>query len=393
MDQYLAQTIGTCAYFAKCRQRESPEPHLVHRGIYNSPSLAKTPINKSVARKLGGTCRRFSLLFLSISALGIGLPACSAHRTELEGTAEYDALFSSGNHTAELQTLMGAIRIIYHTAYYDKYLLPATAQIGPSKIDTESLEEITRPEPMVHSASATATVISYKHPHIALLSCAHLFDSPDTILAYHATQTQAKHIQSVAIKRDERIVVPGFKSGNPWLILAQDRKQDIAILGRELAYQPTEAIDVFAPHIGQSKTLGWGTFIYLLAYPKGVKTITRGIVSQPNKDKRGAFLVDALFNQGSSGGIVLASKGEGARFELVGMAVSVSGYEERVLVPAKDNDVDETAPFTGEIAVSTRTVIDYGITNVVSTEAILELIAQNRAALLERGYDLDFSVP
>jgi hypothetical protein len=66
------------------------------------------------------------------------------------------------------------------------------------------------------------------------------------------------------------------------------------------------------------------------------------------------------------------------------MAVSVSGHEESVLIPTADKDYDETATFEGKISVSNRTIIDYGITQVVSSEAIAELLNQNRRSHRKR---------
>lgn len=186
-------------------------------------------------------------------------------------------------------------------------------------------------------------MISCKNRRIALLSCAHIFASPDTLATYYTDGSSGDYVQSIAIKNDQKITVPGFPSGNPWQLLLQDRERDIAILGREFPFLPKISVAVFDYPFGRGKELGWGTLIYLLGYPRRVKTITSGIVSQPDRDGEGSFTTDALFSSGSSGGIVLAVRDGSPHFERVGMAVSVSGFSERVLAPAEDKDFDETA--------------------------------------------------
>ena len=65
----------------------------------------------------------------------------------------------------------------------------------------------------------------------------------------------------------------------------------------------------------------------------GHKMITRGIVSNTRDDKSDSFLIDALFNRGFSGGIILAIRDGVPNFELVGMAKSVSAKNEYLLTP------------------------------------------------------------
>ncbi|MCK7529466.1 MAG: hypothetical protein MZV64_73895 [Ignavibacteriales bacterium] len=47
--------------------------------------------------------------------------------------------------------------------------------------------------------------------------------------------------------------------------------------------------------------------------------VTKAIVSNPSRDESGSFLVDAVVNNGMSGGLVLAIKDGVPNFEMVGM--------------------------------------------------------------------------
>ena len=87
-------------------------------------------------------------------------------------------------------------------------------------------------------------------------------------------------------------------------VLAIDRKSDIAILGKEIEGEKPNNIKVFPYLMGDSKELEWGSFVYIMGFPLGHAMITRGIVSDPYKIRKGSFLIDAVFNQGFSGGPV-----------------------------------------------------------------------------------------
>ena len=117
--------------------------------------------------------------------------------------------------------------------------------------------------------------------------------------------------------------------------------------------------------------------------------ITKGIVSQPNRDKKGSFLVDALFNKGFSGGIVLAIRDGVPNFELVGMAGSVSADINYLMVPPeniKETEFDPRIPFNDDIFVKAEKTINYGITFIISSEIIREFLLENRKSILGRGY-------
>jgi hypothetical protein len=117
--------------------------------------------------------------------------------------------------------------------------------------------------------------------------------------------------------------------------------------------------------------------------------ITRGIVSNPKSVDSGSFLVDALFNRGFSGGLVLAIKDGVPNFELVGMAKSVSAHSEYILRPEKTPDqhkYDPALPYLGEIHVELKREINYGITHSLSMEAIRDFFRANEDHLHKLGF-------
>jgi S1-C subfamily serine protease len=170
-------------------------------------------------------------------------------------------------------------------------------------------------------------------------------------------------------------------------ILLIDNENDIAILNKELTSSSITQIPVLKYPFGKARELEWGSFVYLIGYPMGYKVITKGIVSQPDRDKKGSFLIDALFNRGLSGGILLAVRDGVPNFEVVGITASAAAETDTVLVPEKNKNYDETIPYEGKIYVDNKKNINYGLTKAISADAILTLIKANQEDLSKKGYD------
>jgi len=168
------------------------------------------------------------------------------------------------------------------------------------------------------------------------------------------------------------------------------------LLGKTFESEPFPRPRVFMYPAGRARELEWGTFVYLFGYPTGHKMVTKAIVSSPRKDRHGAFLVDAVFTPGFSGGIALAIRDGVPNFELVGIVKLVSGRSTYVLVPPSDDattEFDPLVPYTGDIYVQKRTEIEYGIVQAVPVETILEFIDAHRGDLASRGYTVTFAQP
>jgi hypothetical protein len=119
--------------------------------------------------------------------------------------------------------------------------------------------------------------------------------------------------------------------------------------------------------------------------------VTKAIVSNPNRDKYGSFLTDAVFNRGFSGGIVLAIRDGVPNFELVGMMKLVPGHQHYYLSPAKEGEqleFDPNIPFTGDVYAESRVDIIYGVAPAIPAEMIVEFLKSNEETLIDQGYDL-----
>ena len=303
----------------------------------------------------------------------------------------YDSEFPYKNCSKELLEISEAVTKVFCNSYYKNYYFAPERRITPKDINKKLLATADALVELKSTVSGTATAIYYQANRIAILTCWHVVTKPDTILNYFSFEDNPnkKYVQTISVKQKQVILVYGMPEDGVFDILLTDDENDIAILGKELKSSTFAQIPVLKYNFGKAKELEWGSFVYLIGYPMGHKVITRGIVSQPDRDKRGAFFIDALFNRGLSGGILLAVRDGVPNFEVVGITTSAAAETETVLVPDRNKNYDETVPYDGKIYVDNKKNINYGITKAIAAEAILKLIRENREFLLKRGYDFN----
>ena len=102
------------------------------------------------------------------------------------------------------------------------------------------------------------------------------------------------------------------------------------------------------------------------------------------------FLIDAVFNRGYSGGIVLAIRDGVPNFELVGLVRSVPAEYEYIVRPLTmehDMDYNPLIPYNGETYVDKIQTLRMGITKVIGIEIVKEFIDKNKEFLLSEGYN------
>ncbi|BDQ03454.1 serine protease [Ignavibacterium sp.] len=307
---------------------------------------------------------------------------------------QYDSEFPYRSTSDELEKISNAIQRIISSAFYRVYVFPKDANITLEELGRQKLEKLAEREILIdNSSSGTALVVYSENGNVALVTCSHTINFPDTLIAYKADTkgNPTKFIESISIKERQVVYVAGFPEGSTVDILLDDPKTDIAILGRKYGVQSGVRFPTFKFRIGKAKDLSWGTFVYLLGFPMNNKMITKGIVSSPNKDDIGSFLVDAVINPGFSGGIVLAIRDGVPNFELVGIVQSVPEEKEEMLYPditdkaAKYNPV---IPYKGDIYVKKHSSIRYGITRIIPVEALTKLIEENKTYLVKEGFPI-----
>ncbi len=335
---------------------------------------------------------------IPFAVLAMILQSCSpaiykeVYPTLIDG--KYDSEFPYKGCSKQLEEISKSVKNIYTNAYYQTITFDPRRNVTMEMIRGKALQDTDQKVTyMNRSVGGTATVMFYRNRRMALLTCAHVVDFPDTIISYVLDRNMkpTSYVSSVAVKKSQSIFLADSPQWGSFDIVAMERQTDIAILGKTLEEEPRFEIPVFNYPFGKAKELEWGSFVYLFGYPSGFKMVTKGIVSNPKKETDGSFLVDAVVTRGCSGGVALAIRDGVPNFELVGMIKWVSGRSSYVLTPStQENDVsyDPLQPYTGNAYVSNLVEIDYGITQAISIEAIQKFIQEHQRQLENKGYFL-----
>ncbi len=304
----------------------------------------------------------------------------------------YDSQFPSGDVSNGIVTLSQAVKKIYSISSYTTWKFRREQAITRFDILRGSYKNqawgIISTKETVFGTGVVASVTAKK---IALLTCAHIIDSPDTLISYFPSQGDdpAACIQSFSIKEKQENWVKDLPSCGSFTVLASDIPNDIAILGKDCEAL-TDTVTLFPFPAGRAHDLGWGSFVYIFGYPLGNLMVTTGIVSLLSKRPNGEFSVDALLNKGCSGGVIVAVRNGIPNFELVGLVKNVGSDREEFLKPASDRPPGiDWMPYKGDFNVGTREIIQYGLNAVVPIEAILDFYINRRSSLIESGFNLD----
>ena len=346
-----------------------------------------------------GICRTALYRTVLRAALGLGIGACGFPPPAVDSVwrdGRYDTAFPGRDSPDELRALARAVCKVYVTVTYQERVFARDQGVVSDDLTADCLSGAVDRGTFTHSVSGTASVLFSNHSRVALLSCAHVLSHPDTIITFYEGDAgePSSVVRSVSLAASRAVFVPSLPQGSTWRILLQDDERDIALLVREFTIPPHPPVKALACPMGHAAELEWGTFAYMLGYPRGVQTITCGLVSQPDRDGEGAFLTDAPFSVGSSGSVVLAIRDGAPNFELVGMAVSASGEVRQVLGPEERTQrYDEDAPYGGPVFVRQETTVDGGVTYVVPIEAVANLLEQHRETLRDAGFDIDARWP
>jgi len=308
----------------------------------------------------------------------------------------YDSEFPYRNASEQLEEISNSVKMINYLAYYKAYIFREDQNVLKSDINDKKITDLAIDELFFNrSVSGTATIVFYDGVKVGLLTCAHIGDYPDTVLTYfeHPTEINKQNIQQMAIKIREHYFVNEIPGKVDLEIVVNDKKRDLAILSKKAVNDPFQKIKPFNYPFGESSNLELGSFVYIIGYPMGHKMITRGIVSNTRDNKSDSFLIDALFNRGFSGGIILAIRDGVPNFELVGMAKSVSAKNQYFLIPdnlSTESEYEPNIPYSGDIYVKKFEDINYGITYTISTDEIVNFLKENEKLLLRKGFNFKY---
>jgi hypothetical protein len=305
---------------------------------------------------------------------------------------QYDKDFGIRENTNSLDNIAKSVMMLNCIAYYNSYLFDKNSKITPVQISSLSLEDISISR--IHStetASGSATVIYSGEGSIALLTCAHIISFPDTVYTYFKNSLggPTEYIESISIKSRQTNLLPELTISSEVEIIAIDADSDIALIGREIRTLDAGSFVPLGVSWGNSSELGWGTKVYIIGYPLNNKMITSGLVSPPPVLGRDYFFVDAVFNRGFSGGIVLAVRDGAPNFELVGMVKSGTIQKKYNVVPDY-NDPDyiylPQVPYEGTLLVEEDIEMKYGVTKIMSVEEIIRFLEREKDSIEANGF-------
>nr|WP_286670571.1 serine protease [Fodinibius salsisoli] len=225
-----------------------------------------------------------------------------------------------------------------------------------------------------------------------LITCEHVVTAPDTIISYFDGDDLPANtfIKSISIKRSQSnlIFIPGQLS--TFEVIASNSLTDIALLKTNINREARKEYQPLPFSMGRSDRLQLGSFLYILGYPKGFPMITRGVVSTKGLPPHRFFIIDALFNPGISGGLVISSNDNFNNFEWVGLARSATASREQVLVPSpnsEDENKNILRPYRNQIYIDQKHRISYGITQAVPIDEIRSFIDENRGLIRRHGFN------
>jgi hypothetical protein len=306
---------------------------------------------------------------------------------------KYDSEFPYKNSSAQLEKISRSIKLINSIAFYTSYVFGDGSSYKDADLKRIDFETTAKEKVYFNrTASGSATLINEDNGKVLLMTVAHIVSFPDTIITYflESDGTPTQNVESISIKTRQSNYVPDLPAGTKLDIVLIDKNVDVALLGGYFPLTEISRTDVFNYPWGKSAELEWGSFVYVFGFPMNYKIISKGIVSNPGRE-RDIFVIDAVFNRGFSGGIVLAVRDGVPNFELVGLVKSVPSdyqYTLRPLSKQHDLEFNPYLPYQGEIYVEKEQILRMGITKVIRIEAINELIEQNKTRLADKGYNM-----
>lgn len=338
------------------------------------------------------------LLLLIVYAAAFFTGCIQTTNVILEDQPDTAPYYTSGypvvDVSLQIEKIQESIIRISSTGRYRMFYVHEDLQLTADQVNAMDLDSITtRGRIIEESTAGSATVIAKGHSRAYLLTCAHTVEFPDRMINYRVGENipPNTYVGSVALKQNQVNVAITGSSLAFYTLVDEDREKDLALISLELEGLPEDELQPLNIQIGSSEYLRGGSFIYVLGYPKGFKSVTRGIVSLANRNQNADYLTDALFNRGVSGGIILASNNNYKSFEWVGIASAGAASRDYFLVPEVNSiDYDEKLQhYTGLIMAREVSTLDYGITHAISTKSINEFLSRNSNRIRNLNRDLN----
>ncbi|MDX1670958.1 MAG: serine protease [Balneolaceae bacterium] len=347
---------------------------------------------------------RIASTFLFITIIGLMAFSCvtseQSASTKREAREYYTSSFPDRNISSSLENIQRSIKRIVTSATYQTFYmgdqLIIRDQIDPDNLRSQATRVLTSTE---NTAGTAIALYSSFRGKIALLTCAHVVDFPDTLITYREEDRLPPntYVRSVTVKQLQTNFIYDLPDVGEFEIVDMDQDLDLALLEVDQKEFDNLNLPTLPLQLGDSRQLRLGSFLYILGYPKGYTMVTKGIVSNPNRTADGDFLTDALFNPGISGGLIIANRGDYPAFEWVGMANTASATSEFSLIPnpVLNYKYETPSPYPDTLAtfVHEYSRLSYGITMAIPMQKIAAFMQRQERYLKDNRYHMkyDFS--
>lgn len=310
-------------------------------------------------------------------------------------TKAYTTAFPNRDIAEHLEEAQQAIIRIISTSHYDTYVFEKP-QIRLTDIQTNKLDDISSGQYTNEESTAGTSIILDldDEGETLLITCAHAVNSPDTLISYFEGEgfPSDTFVESVSIKRRQTDLLFTPNGLSNFEVIAEDRLSDLALLSATLNSDARSEYRSLGFEMGRMEYLQPGSFLYVLGFPKGFPMITRGVASTQALRPHRYFIMDALFNPGVSGGLVISSRDNFRSFEWIGMARSATASKETVLVPRPDAEEENNSqqriirPYGDTVFIDQKNRISYGITQAIPISEIRSFLDENSALISRQGF-------
>lgn len=292
----------------------------------------------------------------------------------------------------ELGRVFRSVNQIEYSADYTTYVFPAEARMTEADVRAGGFEaraDDSFAETL--SKSGTATVVARSGTRLRMLTVNHVVRYPELRFQFFEPEPGAERapriVASASVRIRERGLLLGRGGPMGFAVRAHDDRHDLALIEVDLSDRSdVDRFPVLDLAAGNANRLSWGSFVYVLGFPRGYPMVTSAIVSNPDWDGQGSYITDGIWNEGLSGGLILAIRGGTGRLELVGLARASAAEREIVLRP----DTSGLRPgmpsmrYEGPLWLETGLRVQYGIALPVSITTIAEFLRRQDLSLTRR---------
>lgn len=296
----------------------------------------------------------------------------------------YTSAFPDVNVSYQLEKIHRSLFQISTSNIYKRYHFDDIS-IAPTSIDTLQLAEAgARVETITKEDNGTAVVVAKNNNTLFLLTSGSIISPPDTVVTRREDNGSefSQPIREVMVVSNHFNIAIQQPFIGSFEVLIRDNH--FALLKVVVPGSLAQKIQPLSIRIGDAGLLKPGSFVYQLGYPKGLAMAERGIISRIDPETGDdVFYTDALFNDGNTGSLIIASKDRFQSFEWVGMTEAPAAVE-NLLIPEyhSDRPYINFQSYFGPYRYTFRPDFIYGITKVLSSSAVAEFLAGNAQAAI-----------